>query len=130
MTFRSIGKHICAGIRQGFWNRWGEVIARDPARFHIAQYEQTRANPREQLEDIAEHWQIEFTPSAIEAALEAGTKEAMAEKVDPNAEPNVLQNRKTDLRDLFQGEAMDIYQKMAGDLFRFDLDYDLLAFPD
>jgi len=103
-----------------FWNRWGEVIARDPARFHIAQYEQTRANPREQLEDIAEHWQIEFTP----------TKEAMAEKVDPNAEPNVLQNRKTDLRDLFQGEAMDIYQKMAGDLFRFDLDYDLLAFPD
>ena len=62
--------------------------------------------------------------------MEAGTKEAMALKVDPDAEPNVLQNRQTGVKDLFQGEAMDIYQTLAGDLFRFDLGYDLLAFPD
>jgi hypothetical protein len=37
----------------------------------------------------------------------AGTKEAMAEKVDPEAEPNVLQNRKTSLSDLFSGEALE-----------------------
>lgn len=113
-----------------FWNRWGEVIQKDPARFHIAQYEETRRDPRAQLLAIAEHWGLDLTPHAIDAALEAGTKEAMAENVDPEAEPNVLQNRKTDLRDLFTGRAIDIYQEMAGDLFRFDLGYDLLAFPD
>jgi len=113
-----------------FWNRWGEVMQRDPERFHIARYEETRRDPGEQLEAISTHWGISLSAAAIDAALEAGTKEAMAEKVDPDAEPNVLQNRKTDLRDLFKGDAIDIYQQLAGDLFRFDLGYDLLAFPD
>ena len=113
-----------------FWNRWGEVLTRDPERFHIARYEDTRRDPRAQLTAIAEHWDIQLTPESIDAAILAGTKDAMAEKVDPDAEPNVLQNRRTDLRELFQGEAMDIYQEMAGDLFRFDLGYDLLACPE
>ena len=113
-----------------FWNRWGEVMKLDPGRFHVARYEETRKDPRAQLEAIAGHWDIALTPEAIDKALVAGTKEAMANRVDPEAEPNVLQNRKTDLRDLFKGEAMELYQDMVGDLFRFDLGYDLLAFPD
>lgn len=113
-----------------FWNRWGEVMKRDPARFHVARYEETKLDPRSQLHLIAGHWNLSLSQNSIQEALLAGTKEAMAEKVDPDAEPNVLQNRKTDIRDLFNGAAMDIYQQMAGDLFRFDLGYDLLAFPD
>lgn len=112
-----------------FWNRWGDVIARDPYRFHIARYEDTRSDPRGQLQAIANHWQINLKPRALDMAVEAGTKEAMAEKVDPAAEPNVLQNRKTDLRELFSENAMSIYQSSVGDLFRHDLGYDLLAFP-
>ena len=53
----------------------------------------------------------------------------MAEKVDPEAEPNVLQNRKTSLSDLFSGDALEIYQRKTGELFRHDLDYDLLNLP-
>ena len=113
-----------------FWNRWGEVIEKDKDRFHIAQYEETRRDTRRQLEAIATHWKLKLSPESIDAAIAAGTKEAMAEKVDPEAEPNVLQNRKTYLRELFQGKAMDLYQEMAGDLFRYDLGYDLLAFPE
>ena len=112
-----------------FWNRWGEVMAKDPERFHIARYEDTRQNPRGQLQAILNHWGQTASEQALDAAIAAGTKEAMAEKVDPAAEPNVLQNRNTDLRDLFRGDAMDIFQNLAGDLFKFDLGYDLLAFP-
>jgi len=112
-----------------FWNRWGEVRAADPGRFFLAQYEQTRKDPRRIIEGIASHWGITLTEAAIDAALAAGTKEAMALKVDPDAEPNVLQNRKTKLDDLFTGEAMDTYRTRIGELFRYDLDYDLTAFP-
>jgi len=113
-----------------FWNRWGEVRATDPDRFFIAQYEETRKDPRRIIQGIAAHWGITLTPEAIEAAIEAGTKEAMAEKVDPEAEPNVLQNRKTKLEDLFMGDAMDIYRARIQELFRYTLDYKLLEMPE
>ena len=81
------------------------------------------------LEAVDRHWKLGLTPASIDAALLAGTKEAMAEKVDPEAEPNVLQNRKTSLPDLFSGEALEIYQRKIGELFRYDLGYDLLTPP-
>ena len=112
-----------------FWNRWGEVEARYPASVLRVQYEATRESPRAALEAIAAHWGIEFTPDAIEAALAEGTKEAMAKKVDPAAEPNVLQQRSGSLADQFTGEAMDIYRARMAELFRFDLGYDLLEVP-
>ena len=59
----------------------------------------------------------------------AGTKEAMALKVDPEAEPNVLQNRQQSLQELFSGEAMDIYANRVRELFRYDLGYDFMTPP-
>ena len=112
-----------------FWNRWGEVEARHPESILRVQYEETRMNPRRTLEAIAKHWGIEFTPEALNAALQAGTKEAMAKKVDPDAEPNVLQTRKTSLQEQFSGEALEIYQDRITRLFRYDLGYDLLTPP-
>jgi hypothetical protein len=53
----------------------------------------------------------------------------MAQKIDPDAEPNVLQNRKTPLTELFTGEALDIYTDHIRTLFRHDLDYDLFSLP-
>ena len=78
---------------------------------------------------MSDHWALGLTPAALDVALAAGTKEAMALKVDPDAEPNVLQNRKTPLSDLFTGEAMDIYADHVRTLFRHDLDYDLFSLP-
>ena len=102
--------------------RHGETIL-------VVHYEDTLKNPRKILEAVDRHWHLNLTPAAIDAALQAGTKEAMAEKVDPEAEPNVLQNRKTSLADLFSGEAMDIYRRKIAELFRYDLGYDLLTPP-
>ncbi len=53
----------------------------------------------------------------------------MALKVDPEAEPNVLQNRQQSLAELFSGEAMDIYAAHVRELFRFDLGYDFFTPP-
>ncbi len=112
-----------------FWNRWGEVEARYPESILRVQYEETRLNPYHALEMVADHWKIDLTPHAIDEALKAGTKEAMAEKVDPNAEPNVLQMRKVSLAEQFSGDALEIYQSLVTELFRFDLGYDLLTPP-
>ena len=92
-------------------------------------YENTLKDPRAILQSVAAHWGIELTPESLDAALAEGTKEAMAKKIDPEAEPNVLQNRKTPLSELFNGEALDVYQAKAQQLFRHDLGYDLLARP-
>lgn len=112
-----------------FWNRWGEVLARYGESIQVVHYEDTLKDPRRILEAVDRHWGLNLTPDSIDAALTAGTKEAMAEKVDPEAEPNVLQNRKTSLSDLFSGEALEIYQRKIGELFRHDLGYDLLSLP-
>lgn len=112
-----------------FWNRWGEILGRYGDTILLVHYEETQKDPRRVLEAVGRHWELGLTPAAIEAALKAGTKEAMAEKVDPDAEPNVLQNRKTSLEELFSGEALEIYQRKIGELFRYDLGYDLMAPP-
>ena len=92
-------------------------------------YEDTQKDARAVLEAVAEHWSLELAPDAIDAALAAGTKEEMARHTDPEAEPNVLQNRKTSLEELFTGPAMDIYRKQVRTLFRHDLGYYLFAPP-
>jgi hypothetical protein len=112
-----------------FWNRWGEVEARYPGTILKVHYEQTQKDPRATLEAVARHWNLALTPAAIDAALNEGTKEAMAKKIDPDAEPNVLQNRKTALSDLFTDDALSLYREGIADLFRFDLGYDLLNLP-
>ena len=112
-----------------FWNRWGEWLAREPERIHLVHYEDVRQAPRETLQAIAAHWDIKLTEAALDAAVSGGTKEAMAQKIDPNAEPNVLQNRKERLADQFSGEAMALYQERIERLFGHSLGYDLLKVP-
>lgn len=112
-----------------FWNRWGDVQAAWPDSILRLQYEQTRAEPRAALEAMASHWNIALKPEAIEAALHEGSKEAMARRVDPDGEANVLQNRAETVEELFSGEAMDIYASQAERLFRHNLGYDLMACP-
>lgn len=82
------------------------------------------------LESIGRHWGYNLKPEAIDAAVAAGTKKAMALKVDPNAEPNVLQYRKQSLAEMFSGEAMEIYAACVRELFRYDLGYDLMSPPN
>ena len=112
-----------------FWNRWGAVLERHGDSILTVHYEDTQKDPRQILRAVSDHWGLGLTDEAIAIALKAGTKEAMAEKVDPEAEPNVLQNRKTPLAELFSGEAMEIYTEQVGALFRYDLGYDLFSFP-
>ncbi|WP_430403301.1 sulfotransferase family protein [Hyphomonas sp.] len=112
-----------------FWNRWGDVRHDAPDLILNVHYEETLKDARAVLEAVAAHWSLDLAPDAIDAALDAGTKEEMAKHTDPDAEPNVLQNRKTSLDELFTGAAMDVYRKQARALFRHDLGYDLLTPP-
>lgn len=112
-----------------FWNRWGELMQRDPARFLVVRYEETRSTARATLETIAGHWDIRLSPAAIDLALKAGTKEAMARKVDPDAERNVLQNRTETLQSRFSDDNLVIYNSLVSALFKYDLGYDLYTRP-
>ena len=112
-----------------FWNRWGTVLERHTDSILTVHYEETQKDPGEILRAISDHWSLGLTGAAIDAALAAGTKDAMALKVDPDAEPNVLQNRKTPLSELFAGEAMDLYTEKVTTLFQYDLGYDLFSLP-
>ncbi|KCZ92283.1 hypothetical protein [Hyphomonas johnsonii] len=112
-----------------FWNRWGEIKADAKDMVLTVHYEDTLRDARAILEAVARQWSLALTPAAIDAALAAGTKAEMAKHVDPDAEPNVLQNRKTALSDLFSGEALDLYRQQARALFRHDLGYDLFSLP-
>lgn len=112
-----------------FWNRWGEWLAQDPGRIHLVHYEDVCQTPRESLQAIATHWGITLSEASLDAAVHGGTKEAMAEKIDPNAEPNVLQNRKEDLSDQFSGRALSHYRERIDSLFEHSLGYDLLEVP-
>lgn len=108
-----------------FWNRWGAIARRRPGSVLTMRYEESLADPRGALLAISEHWGVRLDPAAIEAALEAGTKDAMAEKVDPAGEANVLQRRPDDLSELFSGPALDLYLARVDQVFRETLGYDL-----
>jgi len=112
-----------------FWNRWGDVLDRDADRYLVVRYEDSLVDPEGALLAIARQWDLNISAEAIAAALEAGTKEAMAEKIDPQAEKNVLQVRKERLVDQFSGDALEIYTDRVQALFRRDLGYDLLNVP-
>lgn len=112
-----------------FWNRWGDLRQKYKSKILLVRYEDVQKDPAGKLKEISDHWGIGLTDKAIEMAVAAGSKDAMAAKVDPKAEKNVLQNRKDDLKTLFSGEALQTYQDIVGDYFRHDLGYDLLALP-
>ena len=112
-----------------FWNRWGDVEARAPGQILRVPYEDSLEDPERTLRAIARHWGLHLSDTAIAVALKAGTKEEMARKVDPDAEPNVLQRRSGTLQEQFSGEAWEIYSQQANDLFRHDLGYDLMSPP-
>ncbi len=113
-----------------FWNRWGDLKARFPGAHHQISYEATEADPRAVLLAMAEHFKLTLTAAAIDAALAAGTKTAMAQRIDPAAEPNVLQFRAASLPELFSGDTGELYRARVRQLFRHDLGYDLLKLPD
>lgn len=112
-----------------FWNRWGDIAARYPEAVLTVKYEDTLADPRAILDAVDRYWSLGLTPAAIEAALLAGTKEAMAAHVDPAGEINVLQNRQTPPDQLFTGEALEVYRTRVAALFRHTLGYELLNLP-
>ena len=112
-----------------FWNRWGEIEKRHPDAVLRVHYEQVEDDARGTLEAIARHWGITLKPEAIDAAVEAGTKDAMAQKIDPQAERNVLQNRQAALEVLYDAATTEIYTRLVKTLFRYDLGYDLLTPP-
>ncbi|MEM9667939.1 MAG: sulfotransferase family protein [Pseudomonadota bacterium] len=112
-----------------FWNRWGDIVAADGSRYLIVRYEEALLNPETSLRSVSDHWQLGLSDGAIAVALRAGTKDAMADKIDPEAERNVLQNRKEALAEQFKGEALDLYRARVASLFRHDLGYDLLSVP-
>ena len=113
-----------------FWNRWGELEERFPEKILRVHYEEVQADPRGRVEAIARHWGIDLKPASLDLAVQEGTKEAMAKKVDPHAEKNVLQKRSDSLDSLFTGEALDIYSDIVGRYFRYDLGYDLMKIPE
>lgn len=112
-----------------FWNRWGSWLACDPERICLIHYEDVRKDPRGALQTIAAHWGISLSKVALDTALQAGSKDAMASKVDPNAEPNVLQNRQEQLVDQFSDEALMLYCERIERYFKYTLGYNLLAYP-
>lgn len=112
-----------------FWNRWGEIADRFADSVLLVRYEDTRADPAATIEAIARHWGVSLRPESIDAAVAEGSKEAMSARIDPDAEPNVLQNRQVPLEELFSGEAMDIYTQRIRAFFRYDFGYDLTRLP-
>ena len=100
-----------------------------PEKILRIQYEEVQADARKALEAISSHWKLNLKPESIDLALKEGTKEAMALKIDPQAEKNVLQQRSDSLEELFSGEALSLYQDIVGDIFQYDLGYDLMALP-
>jgi hypothetical protein len=111
------------------WNRWGDLIAKYPDAICKITYEDTEIDPRAVLERMARQFNLSLTPASLDAAILAGTKTAMANRIDPAAEPNVLQNRAEPLTQLFAGEALAIYCDQTARLFRRGLGYNLTAIP-
>jgi hypothetical protein len=112
-----------------FWNRWGDLAAKYPDQIHVMKYESVEADTAAALREIAAHLRLNLSENAIPAALTAGTKSAMKQRIDPAAEANVLQNRDGDLEAQFSGEAGAIYRQHVKTLFRRDLGYRLTDHP-
>ncbi|WP_448582732.1 hypothetical protein, partial [Thermaurantiacus sp.] len=112
-----------------FWNRWGELTQAMPGRVLTVTYEATERDARAVLSAISDYWHLGLGAAALDAALAAGTKGAMALRIDPNGEPNVLQNRQEAPATLFRDTAYTIYADRVRSAFRHDLGYDLLTPP-
>ncbi len=112
-----------------FWNRWGDLKAAFPDQICQVTYEDTETDPRAVLMSIAQHFRLTLSEASLDAALNAGSKTAMAQRIDPAAEPNVLQHRATPLSELFDQPAMRAYAFRAAPLFRHKLGYDIFEVP-
>lgn len=118
------------GIRCDLWwyirflNRWGDCMARLPQEIIAVRYEDLRQNPAANVERLLLHFGLTIPHSVIVHAVAASSKDAMAEKTDPDFPERIIGKSETTLVDYFSGEDGAYFAEVLGRNLRHAFGYE------
>lgn len=107
-----------------FLNRWGDALRARPREIILLKYEGMRENPADGLGRILFHFGLDIEPEVIARAIAASSKDAMAEKVDPDFPERVIDQREDRLERYFNGEADVFFKATLRENLRHSFGYD------
>jgi Sulfotransferase domain len=93
-----------------FLNAWGQMVALAGPRIHVVHYEDLVAAPHGELNRIARHFGLALSPSTIDTAVAAASKQAMAQRSDPARPPGAI--------NLYDKDPLAAYSASDRDLVR------------
>jgi hypothetical protein len=76
-----------------FFNRWGQIARMAPDRVMVVRYEQLRADPAAMIRQIWAHWGVTLDEADIAAAVKAGSREQVTQKLDPTLGETIVPDR-------------------------------------
>ena len=84
-----------------FLNAWRRFLLAHPDRVCTIRYEEVSASTAEHLQQISEFLKLELSSNAIQAGVDAGSREVMAQRDDPNRPPGAVQSESVDWRSFY-----------------------------
>lgn len=87
-----------------FLNRWGDALYARPSEVLVVRYENLRNRPAEIVAQVLAHFELQIPKETIARAVAASSKDAMADKADPDFPERIVDAREDRLEDYFSGE--------------------------
>ena len=77
-----------------FFNRWGWIAQKDPQDVLIVRYEQLHSDPSDVIRRVWAHWGVALSEADVAAGVEAGKRQNMVQRLDPNWNEAVVSDPK------------------------------------
>lgn len=107
-----------------FLNRWGDALLARPREIIVLPYERLRADPVEGVDRILRHFGEVIPKATLERAVAGSSKDAMAEKADPDFPERIVDKREDKPEDYFSGEAGAFFRETVARNLRHSFGYD------
>ena len=110
-----------------FFNRWGDIAARNPGRVLVTRYEDLQSDPAREIERIAGHWGIRLSAEDIAAGVAVSGRESVASREDPAFGQVIVPCEKQRSAVAFSAEDEAFLRSVFHRWLRHDFGYGLLA---
>lgn len=110
-----------------FFNRWGEMQARQPGNILVVRQEDLKADPGEWVRRVWAHWGVTLTPADIAAAVAVSDREVMARKLDPKSREVIVPDRARREAAVLSADDEAYLSELFGKYLKHDFGYGLIA---
>lgn len=109
-----------------FCNMWGKIADKLPESVCVIKYEDLRATPLLQLQEINRYWDLNLSEAQLQYAIDESTKEKMLKKKDPDTPfgVDVVRPDKRPYLEWFEKDQQQYIHEMCKKFLRYNFDYE------